>query len=328
MAVRNCFLIAFFSGLVRRGVVTTETSNKMPYSVHHQTTTLVLLLRLSCAVYTIKIAQDGTGIIFPTEGLTLHYNDNVLVDYISNFTAPYLKVWCQTADGGVENKFQQQVSSFNSTATVKLNWTGADTPCWFNLMPDASNFDPKVGANSPGWAFDITQRAATTVGPGYTANTLPVSVSTVLRDSSKSSTSTAISTTSVITNTSSTTTLTSVTPSSTGILSSTTPTMPPRQSSGLSAGAQAGIGVGTTISGICIGAAAVFIRQRLQRRRKERKANASWAVGMHEQRHLGNNKPQAMQQKVSPVTEGEGGYPAAQELDGVPGLHEMPTRQI
>lgn len=150
----HLFLVSILSGLVRRGVTsraTIETSIKMPHSIHHRTTTLCLLMSLFCAVHTIKIAADGTGFIFPTEGLTLHYNDDVLVDYISNYSTPYLRVWCHVVDDNYDDKLGQQVDSFNNTATVKLNWNGADTPCWFNLMPNSTvhNGPGVIGGNSP-----------------------------------------------------------------------------------------------------------------------------------------------------------------------------------
>ncbi|ROV95977.1 hypothetical protein VMCG_07976 [Cytospora schulzeri] len=108
------------------------------YSLYHPTATLILFLFLFSPAYTLDLSPDGTGFIFPTEGLTLHYNDYVLVDYVSNFSTPYLKVWCSSNEL-VLKKFSQEVGAFNNTATVKLNWTGSATPCWFNLVRDSSD---------------------------------------------------------------------------------------------------------------------------------------------------------------------------------------------
>lgn len=49
------------------------------------------------------------------------------------------------------------MAGYNSTALIKLSWSGSDTPCWFNLKPSAGAAVGK-GANSDNWSFDISAR--------------------------------------------------------------------------------------------------------------------------------------------------------------------------
>lgn len=248
---------------------------------------------------------NGVQFLFPTQGTTLHYNDNVQVQYTSGFADdPWLVAFCLSADGHVGKKASQSVGGGNNTATVKLGWPGSDTPCWFDLKPN-STAPTGSGANSDQWSYDVSQRAvATTVG-------LPAS---------SAATATAMSAAGA----------SGATPSTTAATSS------PGETAGLSTGAQAGIGVGVAAAGICIGAVAVFVLVRRRRRRAARKAVAAriekderagggMSSGAYEVKHPGQGY-RSVQGSASSVTEMDGGFfPVAQELHGVSGAHEMPT---
>ncbi|ROW10295.1 hypothetical protein VMCG_02101 [Cytospora schulzeri] len=104
---------------------------------------------------------NGVEFLFPTKGTTLHYNDYVQVQYISNFSDPWLVAYCIGADDHIGPKASQSVGGYNNTATVKLDWSGSDTPCWFDLKPN-STAPGGSGANSDEWSYDVSQRAATT----------------------------------------------------------------------------------------------------------------------------------------------------------------------
>ncbi|KUI73459.1 hypothetical protein VM1G_08835 [Cytospora mali] len=260
-------------------------------SPNHQATTAVLLLGLFSALSTAMTPSNGVQFLFPTQGAALHYNDYVEVQYISNFTAPWLIAFCLDADGHVGTKQSQGVGGFNNTATVKLNWSGSDTPCWFDLKPNSSS-PAGEGANSDQWSFDVSQRAATTVGLTATSTT-STSTSTSAGSSGASASSTA----------------------SAG--SST-------QSSGLSAGAQAGIGVGVAIVGICVGAVAVFM---CMRRRRQQTGRKEVADRIEENPGNGQGVYGAEEVKYPDYHQGggAGGYLPAHELHGAPDVYEMPT---
>lgn len=312
-----------------------KTATKMAshcHSVHHPITTIILLLGLLSTVYT-QVSPDGPEFLFPADSITLHYNDWLEVQYISNFSTPWMGGFCHTADGSFSIKFSQAVGSFNNTVMLKLNWTGSDTPCWFSLKQSLAfgstgpsspnwNFD---GANSANWNFNVTQRDATTVGLEPTSATSSTSTaSSVTGASSIMSASTSVHMASSHASTSSTTSTVQ-----------TTPTTSSKESSGLSTGALAGIGIGAAAAGICSGAAAVFMCMRRRRQCIQKKVMAArieelpaggWGFpNAGELRHQGGYPPQLMRQKESPVTEMDSGYPAAQELHDAPVLYEMPT---
>lgn len=136
------------------------------HSSHHPsmftTTTsflLVPILTVGCAAST---PFNGVKFLFPTQGVTLHYNDYVEVQYTSGFSKPWLFAFCNASDGTISEKPSRAVGGLNNTATVRIDWPGADTPCWFNLKP---NLSAPLGTDtsSDDWSFDVEQRAATTV---------------------------------------------------------------------------------------------------------------------------------------------------------------------
>lgn len=272
------------------------------YYSHHPATTATLLLGLFSAICGAVTTTNSVQFLFPTNGTTLHYNDYVQVQYISEFSDPWLVAFCSSADGHIDKKGSQSVGGYNNTATVKLGWSGSDTPCWFDLKPN-STAPVGSGANSDQWSYDVSQRAATTVGLAATSTPTPGAIS---MDTGAANATNATST--PYTSTS----------SSDG-------------SGSLSTGAQAGIGVGAAVAGICIGAAAVFVFMRWRRRRTARTAAAARVqedqsgrevyLGDDEVKHPGGY--QYVQQEASSVSEVDAGYPAAQELEGAPGLYEL-----
>lgn len=59
------------------------------------------ILALLFASVSSMTETNGVLFLFPTQGVTLHYNDYVQVQYISNFTDPWLFTFCRDADGNV-----------------------------------------------------------------------------------------------------------------------------------------------------------------------------------------------------------------------------------
>lgn len=184
-------------------------------------------------------------------------------------------------------KQTQGVAGYNNTALIKLSWSGSDTPCWFNLKPSAGAAVGK-GANSDNWSFDISERAATTVGLSSSAAPTPTpsptssstSVTTTTSETPTGTRSAAPTTTS--SDESTTTSSAGSTPTlseesadeSTGgslVLATSTRSAATETSSassaGLSTGAQIGTGIGVAIGGIFIGVAAGiwYMRRRRQK---------------------------------------------------------------
>lgn len=188
-------------------------------------------------------------------------------------------------------KQKQGVGSNNNTATVKLDWSGSDTPCWFDLKPNSSAA-VGAGANSDQWSFDVSQRAATTVG---------------LESATPTSGSTSAGTTTSVAD------------------SSTTSTSNPTQSSNpgaLSTGAQAGIGVSVGILGITLGAAAAMIYMRRRGLNKRTQTAAATEAGptVHQVCHTSNSVSKHGSDTrfldKTPIAEAEGQYPVPQEMYG------------
>ncbi|KAI1267390.1 hypothetical protein F5Y18DRAFT_425233 [Xylariaceae sp. FL1019] len=178
-------------------------------------------------------ADHGVVFEFPTEGMTLHFKDIANVTYTSPFSSPRLYTFC----GKAVQKRVDFVNPFNSSALIDLDWTGSETPCWFDLRPDTT---AGHGANSPHFAYIASERTSTTVGiPTTTQNISP-------------SNSAAFPTTST------TSSITSSTAETTQISDSRA------SSNALSTGAIAGIGVGVglVVIGLAVAAAIVFMRRK------------------------------------------------------------------
>lgn len=65
--------------------------------------TVLGLSSLASTAYAMTMT-NGVEFLFPTQGATLHYNDYVQVQYISNFTDPWLFTFCEEADGSVSGE--------------------------------------------------------------------------------------------------------------------------------------------------------------------------------------------------------------------------------
>ncbi|KAJ0123158.1 cytochrome-1 [Diaporthe amygdali] len=252
-----------------------------------------LFLALFFACVSAMTPSNGVEFLFPTQGATLHYNDYVQVQYTSEFSAPFLYTFCRAASGSVSQKQSQGVGGYNSTALLKLSWTGSDTPCWFNLKPSAGAAVGK-GANSDNWQFDVSERAATTVVLGSSATatatasptittTSSATTTTTSSDSSRetsSMTSTAASSSGSSTTSSAESTATSSDePTSSSLALDTSASSQTASASaessqasnaGLSMGAQIGVGIGVAIAGICFGVSAGIwcMRRRRQKARQ------------------------------------------------------------
>lgn len=188
------------------------------------------------------------------------------------------------------------MAGYNSTALIKLSWSGSDTPCWFNLKPSAGAAVGK-GANSDNWSFDISERAATTVGLSSSAAATPTPTPPPTSSSTPAKTTASETPTETPLDASTTTSAGEPTTTSTA---SSTPTLSEESagtssdestdgsavlatstssaaaetssasSAGLSTGAQIGTGIGVAIGGIFIGVAAGiwYMRRRRQKARQ------------------------------------------------------------
>ncbi|KAH8757539.1 hypothetical protein F5883DRAFT_567376 [Diaporthe sp. PMI_573] len=253
-------------------------------------------LFLASLITSVSAATPSNGVefLFPTQGATLHYNDYVEVEYTSEFEAPWLYTFCRAASGSVSQKQTQGVAGYNSTALIKLSWSGSDTPCWFNLKPSAGAAVGK-GANSDNWSFDISERAATTVGLSSSASPTPTPAPTT---SPTTTTTTASETpTEAPSGVSRATSSDETTPASSAesrptssdesvetlsdgstadslalgtSTSSAAAETSAASSAGLSTGAQIGTGIGVGIAGIFVGVGASiwFMRRRRQKARQ------------------------------------------------------------
>ncbi|KAK4240583.1 hypothetical protein C8A03DRAFT_13107 [Achaetomium macrosporum] len=80
----------------------------------------------------IVSANCGASFLSPTRGLSPSYLDTITITYRSAIANPALSCWCG-APGRATQKFKaDNVSPFNGSAHVLLNFT-SDGPCWFEL---------------------------------------------------------------------------------------------------------------------------------------------------------------------------------------------------
>lgn len=235
------------------------------------------------------------------------------------------------------------MAGLNSTALIKLSWSGSDTPCWFNLKPSAGAAVGK-GANSDNWSFDISERAATTVGLRSSAAATPTpaptsSSTTATTTASEASTTTSsdastslpsneatITSSAVSTPTLSDDSAGSSSDESTGdslvLATSTSSAAAETSSAGLSTGAQIGTGIGVAIGGIFIGVAAGvwYMRRTRQKARQgafariEAPPSAGPASSVGEWKHPALYSAEMPRQM--PPSELRDPAPAASELHG------------
>lgn len=83
---------------------------KMASRLLHAMLSGVLLASLFARVSGMT-PSNGVEFLFPTQGATLHYNDYVQVQYISEFSEPWLYTFCRTASGSVSRKSSLPLAS-------------------------------------------------------------------------------------------------------------------------------------------------------------------------------------------------------------------------
>lgn len=126
------------------------------------TTTTALLLAL-CGIISgapAAAADNPIRFLYPDEqGLEFHYLDRIDVAYESNFSAPYLYIWC--GQGNAKQKQMDRPDGGNATTEITLKFEAnqdLENDCWFNLrINDLSDSSP-LGANSPAFTYLHTTR--------------------------------------------------------------------------------------------------------------------------------------------------------------------------
>lgn len=118
-----------------------------------QFTTTALLLALCgtrCA-----LADDPIRFLYPDkEGLEFHYLDRIDVSYQSNFSAPYLYIWC--GQGNAKQKQMDRPDAGNATTEITLKFESDEdlqNDCWFNLRIHNLTDPSPLGANSPAFTY-------------------------------------------------------------------------------------------------------------------------------------------------------------------------------
>ncbi|KAH6661006.1 hypothetical protein BKA67DRAFT_654153 [Truncatella angustata] len=226
-----------------------------------------LLLSLLVGRSVQQDGQAGVYWLFPktNEKMTYHHNDVVNVTWTSSFASPILITYCRGANGkGVDTAKQMDVPGGNASVLVELDYTHADTDCWFDLKPD---LEGGKGSNSQSFAY------VSEVGDEATIGLLSTSTAKSSTDSSSTATTAATITTpaSAGSNSQTSATRTNLLITSTSSATSVPTTAASGEASnsssgGLSVGAQAGIGVGVGVAAIGIGALAILMCVRRRRR--------------------------------------------------------------
>ncbi|KAM0818235.1 hypothetical protein AB5N19_04044 [Seiridium cardinale] len=274
------------------------------WSHHHFHAHTALTLGFLVGLSAQQDGQAGVYWLFPekNEVLTYHHNDVVNVTWTSPFPTPILITFCKGTN--IDQVKSTDVSGYNASALITLDFTYDDANCWFDLKPD---LDGGKGSNSEAFSCKIIRRRLTchkngvdtdtqglsadisetgdeaTIGLLSSSTAVPVSTSSVKSTSTTSTSSDLSSTLSGDTTTATTTAAAgadgtrgsatrtnlaaTTTSSMTGTPAATTAVGAANDSSGgLSVGAQAGIGVGVGIAAIGIGAIAVLMFLRRRRR--------------------------------------------------------------
>ncbi|KAH9889591.1 hypothetical protein F4778DRAFT_381557 [Xylariomycetidae sp. FL2044] len=196
----------------------------------------------------IAVAVDDYGVRwrYPTEGSTFFYEDTVNVTYTSPFEKPLLYTFCTSTDGKVIQRKKGEVTPYNGTAPILLDWPEDGEPCWFNLRPNATQ---GTGSNSPTIGYVLQHRDEAAGSTSSSITWISSSTNTVTEATSTSSPTVNTFSTSIP-------------------LYTSTPTA--AAASSWSTGAQAGLGVGVGLVGVGPGGfAAIFFF----RRRKTRSGN-------------------------------------------------------
>lgn len=72
-----------------------------------------MLFAFPSAIYA-STTTNGVEFLFPTLNVTLHYGDYVQVQYISNFSDPWLFAFCLAADGSIPGKWKLTLEEVGS----------------------------------------------------------------------------------------------------------------------------------------------------------------------------------------------------------------------
>ncbi|KAG8162631.1 hypothetical protein KVR01_007109 [Diaporthe batatas] len=234
----------------------------------HPTTTAAAALLLALCGLVIQGAmagdKDPIRFLYPAEeGLEFHYLDRVDVSYLSNFTEPYLYIWC--GQGNAKQKQVDRPNGGNATTEITLQFEAdqdLEDDCWFNIRIHDLSSSVQQGNNSKAFTYLHTAREGgpATMGlPSATTTSVPAptasSVTNPTDDSAPSPSS-----------------ATTTDPAAAASSSSSS------SSGGLSAGATAGIAAGVSVGAIAIAAAvgAFFFL-----RRRRRKNGGAWAAEKH-----------------------------------------------
>ncbi|POS81384.1 hypothetical protein DHEL01_v200218 [Diaporthe helianthi] len=223
------------------------------------TTTTALLLALNGEK--MVLADDPIRFLYPDKrGLEFHYLDRIDVSYESNFSAPYLYIWC--GNGNARQKQTDRPNGGNATTEITLKFERDQdlvNDCWFNLRPyDLSSSTP-LGVNSLGFTYLHASRQGGPATLGLPSATAATSISTPTASGVTNGTDSAA-------------------PSTTTVA---------QASSGLSTGAVAGIGVGVGVGAIAIAAAVGAFFFRLRKRARTEKDG----MGRTDTRDVGGRTP-------------------------------------
>ncbi|KAK6224194.1 hypothetical protein LQW54_000343 [Pestalotiopsis sp. IQ-011] len=229
---------------------------------------------LMAALSVQQEGQAGVHWIFPPPGetATFHHGDVVNVTWTSTFPTPILL----PNHVPLKEVKSMDVSGYNASALVGLDFDHADGKCWFDLKPD---LDGGKGSNSESFSYVSDTGDQATIG--LSSSTTTTTASSTTQTSSAATTTAADAGGSAFESTR-TNQPASATSSSTGATSTAS-----ADAAHLSTGAQAGLGVGIGIAGIGIGGLAIFLL--LRRRRRRAPADAS----MQQDHYDGGIPPQS-----------------------------------
>ncbi|KAI0149231.1 hypothetical protein BJ166DRAFT_59273 [Pestalotiopsis sp. NC0098] len=228
-----------------------------------------LALGLMTALSVQQEGQAGVHWIFPPpdETPTFHHGDVVNVTWTSSFPTPILVTFCR--DTNVDQVKLMDVSGYNASALVELDFDHADGKCWFDLKPDMNG---GKGSNSESFSYVSDTGDQATIGLSSSSSSSTASSST--QTSSAEATTTAADAGGSAFESTKTNLPASATSSSTSAASTAS-----GDAAHLSTGAQAGLGVGIGIAGIGIGGLAIFL---LLRRRRKNPTDPSMQQGHYD----------------------------------------------
>ncbi|KAH8660337.1 hypothetical protein BX600DRAFT_513949 [Xylariales sp. PMI_506] len=180
-----------------------------------------------------QLVDGDNKILYPSAtGLTFNYLDTVDVALTTDYTTPYLYLFCWDDNDALQNIVYYTPAAGTSVTAVQLQsdteYTG--TTCWFNLLDAESGSNTTAGATSPEFTYVKQEGSDATYSlSGLTASTSAASsASTAIATTTKTTsasvsskiTGTAYSTATAVSSSNSTVTYT--TPASTSVAVVTT----------------------------------------------------------------------------------------------------------